>query len=299
MKDQGPESTPATPAIATTVITGYAGAGKSTALNVLEDEGHYCVENLPAFLLPELVNGLAARNDHGGRLAVVMDSRDADFPREFQAIFARLQAAARPLTLVFLEASEEVLLRRYSQMRRVHPRAGGDPVREGIRREREELRVLRQAADRIVDTSALTPHQLRLHLLEQLGGPGRRPLRISFTSFGFKHGPPVEADLLFDVRFLPNPYFVPEMSGRTGLEPEVAAYVLDNEAARRFLDLVRPLLAFLIPQYRQEGKTYLTVGIGCTGGRHRSVAMTEKLAKLTGAVAGETIRICHRDLERG
>nr|MDA8164566.1 RNase adaptor protein RapZ [Desulfobacteraceae bacterium] len=216
--------------IATTVITGYAGAGKSTALKVLEDEGHYCVENLPAFLLPELVNGLAARPGHSGRLAVVMDSRDADFPREFQAVFDQLRAAARPFTVLFLEASEEVLLRRYSQMRRVHPRAGDGPVREGIRREREELKVLRLAADRIIDTSALTPHELRRQLIDQIvADPARRPLQIRFTSFGFKHGPPVEADLLFDVRFLPNPYFVPELSGRTGLEPEVAAYVLDNE----------------------------------------------------------------------
>jgi UPF0042 nucleotide-binding protein len=280
------------------VITGYAGAGKSTALKVFEDEGHYCVENLPAFLLPELVNGLAARGSHRGRLAVVMDCRDAAFLQEYRAIFDRLQAETRPLTLLFLEASEEVLLRRYSQMRRVHPLAGGGSVREGIHREREELQVIRRAADRIIDTSELTPHELRRCLLAQLAGaPASRPLQVTFTSFGFKHGPPVEADLLFDVRFLPNPYFVAELSDRTGLEAEVAAYVLENDEARRFLDLLQPLLAYLVPAYRQEGKKYLTIGIGCTGGRHRSVAVAEELARRM-RLAGEGVRASHRDLAR-
>lgn len=281
---------------ATTVITGYAGAGKSTALKVFEDEGHFGVENLPAFLLPELVHGFAARERAPGRLAVVMDSRDRAFLREFQAVFARLQ----PLTLLFLEASEEVLLRRYSQVRRVHPHADGGSVREGIRREREELRVLRQSADWIIDTSELTPHDLRRLLVEELGEDAEgRPLMITFISFGFKNGPPVEADLLFDARFLPNPFFVPALSGLTGLESAVATHVLENEEAQRFLDLLQALLAFLIPQYRREGKRYLTIGIGCTGGRHRSVAVSERLAKLIEAVVGGKIRVCHRDLDRG
>jgi UPF0042 nucleotide-binding protein len=282
---------------AVTVITGYAGAGKSTALKIFEDEGYFSVENLPIFLLPQLVNGLAARNP-GDRLAVVMDSRDASFLGEFQAVFARLQQEAKPITLLFLEASQEVLLRRYSQARRVHPRAEGGSVRDGIHKEREELKVIRQAADWVINTSELTPHELRRRLEEQFAGPHRRPLQITFTSFGFKHGPPVEADLLFDSRFLPNPYFVPDLKGLTGLEAKVANYVLRNEEARRFLDLVGSLLAFLIPQYRREGKSYLTIGIGCTGGRHRSVAVIEHLAKLTGAAVEEEIRICHRDLDR-
>jgi RNase adapter protein RapZ len=284
--------------IATTVITGCSGAGKSTALKAFEDRGFYCVENLPLFLLADLAAGLAAREDNPRRIAVVTDIRDPAFPQSHADTFAHWRAAARPLTILFLEASEEVLLRRYSQMRRVHPLATGRSLREGLRLEREQLADIRLIADQIIDTSNLTPRDLHRHLLHWIGiREGERDLQISFISFGYKYGPPLEADLLFDVRFLPNPYFVPVLSAKSGLEAEVAGFVIENDDTRRFLDLLRPLLTFLIPQYRREGKAYLTVGIGCTGGRHRSVAMVEELTRSLRA-AGEEVRVCHRDLDR-
>jgi RNase adapter protein RapZ len=282
----------------TTVITGCSGAGKSTALKAFEDSGFYCVENLPLFLLADLVTGLAGRKENPRRIAVVTDIRDPAFPHSQEEIFAPWRTTTQPLTILFLEASEEVLLRRYSQTRRVHPLASNGSLLEGLRLEREQLAGIRQGADQIIDTSNLTPRELHRCLLQRIGtGEGARDLHISFVSFGYKYGPPLEADLLFDVRFLPNPYFVPELSAKSGLEPEVAAYVMENDATRHFLDLLRPLLAFLIPQYRREGKAYLTVGIGCTGGRHRSVAMVEEL---TGFLrdTGEGVKVWHRDLDR-
>jgi RNase adapter protein RapZ len=293
----GSSSQPAA-TIATTVITGCSGAGKSTALKAFEDRGFYCVENLPLFLLADLVAGLAAREDNLLRLAVVTDVRDPAFPQSHANTIAQWRDAGRPLTILFLEASEEVLLRRYSQMRRVHPLATDRTLREGLRLEREQLANIRQIADQVIDTSNLTPRDLHRHLLSLIGTrEGERELHISFISFGYKYGPPPEADLLFDVRFLPNPYFVPALTARSGLEADVALYVMENEGTRRFLELLRPLLAFLIPQYRREGKAYLTVGIGCTGGRHRSVAMVEELTRSLRA-AGEGVKVCHRDLDR-
>jgi RNase adapter protein RapZ len=281
-----------------TLITGYSGAGKSTALKVFEDQGYYCVENLPGFLLAELVEGLAVRGGNPSRIAVVTDIRDPAFPRAHIAILSRWRAEGRAVTVLFLEASEDMLLRRYSQVRRVHPLATSKALREGLRLEREQLTLLRESADCIIDSSDFTVHELRQRLLDQISSrPEERILRISFISFGYKHGPPVEADLLFDVRFLANPYFISELTAKSGLEADVATYVLDNDCARNFFSLLLPLLAFLIPQYRREGKAYLTIGIGCTGGRHRSVAVAEEMARVLGA-AGERVILAHRDLAR-
>jgi RNase adapter protein RapZ len=283
--------------IATLVITGYSGAGKSTALRIFEDQGFYCVENLPIFLLSDLIGGLAKRGDGQRPLAVVIDIRDSAFPGSFFEVLDRWRSSKQPPILLFLEASEEVLLRRYSQMRRVHPLASGRSLRDALRLEREQLAQLRQLADEAIDTSDLSPRELRRHLLHRIGSrAGGHDLQISFISFGYKFGPPKEADLLLDVRFLPNPFFVPALSGRSGLEPEVADYVLDNETAHCFLSHIRPLLEFLIPQYRREGKAYLTIGVGCTGGRHRSVAVVEELTR-NFREAGEATLIHHRDLD--
>ena len=293
----GKQPTRGAPPVHLTIITGYSGAGKSTALNAFEDEGYYCVDNLPVFLLPGLVEGLTDRGPYPRRLAVVMDSRDPAFHLDHAPVFERLtgQATCR---MLFLHASEQALLRRYSQLRRVHPLARSGSLRAGIRAEREQLASLRQEADQLLDTSEFSPHDLRRCLREHFIAPGDGSLvRVSLLSFGYKHGLPEEADLVFDVRFLPNPYFVPDLSPRTGLEPEVAAYVLDNEVAGQFLEHLRPLLAFLLPHYRQEGKAYLTVGIGCTGGRHRSVAVVEALKQVAGQT-GFPVSVVHRDLHR-
>jgi RNase adapter protein RapZ len=289
---------PADPAAATIVITGLAGAGKSTALKLFEDQGYYCVENLPAFLLTQLVEGMAPRMS-AARIAVVIDARDSAFAGNHARIFNRWRELSTPFTVLFLEASEETLLRRYSQERRVHPLTAGKSLREGIRLEREQLAGLRESADLVLDTTDCTPHELRRQLLARFASrQAERAMQISFLSFGFKYGSPAEADLVLDVRFLPNPFFIPALSAKSGLEAEVASYVLENELARQFFSLISPLLTFLIPQYHREGKAYLTIGIGCTGGRHRSVAVAEELA---GPVkrTWESVRISHRDLGRG
>lgn len=282
-----------------TVITGLSGSGKSTALKALEDLGYYCIDNLPAFLLPELLRGVESRAPQYGRLALVMDARDALFLSSHQEIFARLAENGYTIAILFLEAREELLVRRYSEMRRRHPLAGAGTVRDGIAREREELAAIRRLAHQIVDTSELTPHELRRQVGERYSREheGHR-LHLNLLSFGFKHGPPAEAEILFDVRFLPNPYFVPSLKSGNGLKAEVANYVLENETCREFLAHLLPLLFFLLPQYQKEGKNYLTIGIGCTGGQHRSVAIAEALKERL-AGAGNSVSVRHRDMAGG
>ena len=275
------------------LLTGLSGAGKSTASKALEDVGFFCIDNLPAVLLPELLAKVLKTSQ--GRLALVMDTRDPEFLRNYKEIFHKLAAGEFEFTIIFLEAADQVLLRRYSAMRRRHP-ASQDSVREGIERERRQLSPIRELANSIIDTSAMTPHDLRGSMLREYDQAGRHGLRIGMLSFGFKKGPPQEADLLFDVRFLANPYFVAELKELSGLNHSVADYVLENPAAREFIDRLVALLRFLIPQYEKEGKTYLTIGIGCTGGHHRSVAVAELLSKILRR-DGCSISINHRDLE--
>jgi UPF0042 nucleotide-binding protein len=274
------------------LLTGMSGAGKTTAVKALEDAGYYCIDNLPSFLLPGLLEDAKCRPELA-RMALGMDARDQGFVTESQKIVSQIKASDHQLTTVFLEADDRVLLRRYSEMRRRHPFASPS-VRAGIQAERVLLAKIKAQADLVIDTSRLTPHGLRSEMLRDSHGTPQT-LQVGLVSFGFKHGVPQEVDILFDVRFLPNPYFVPELKPLTGLDPAVSAFVLESAPAREFLDLLLPLLSFLIPQYQREGKAYLTIGIGCTGGQHRSVAITERLRQLLQAQT-PTIFITHRDM---
>ncbi|MFZ5775774.1 MAG: RNase adapter RapZ [Thermodesulfobacteriota bacterium] len=279
-----------------TIITGLSGAGKSTALNAYEDAGYFCIANLPSFLLPPLLDGLRHREDGPKRLALVMDVRDADFPDAFAMIESQVTACAVRLRLVFLEAAEEVLLRRFGHLRRSHPLAASGLILEGIRAEKEQLAPLRRLANQVIDTSALTPAELAHRLLsEEEASPAT--MRISVLSFGHKHGLPHEADLMFDARLLPNPFYVPALKDKTGLDPAVAAHALDHPQGSQFLALLVALLDFAIPQYAASGKPYLTIAVGCTGGRHRSVAVAEAIHRHL-AAGPWPVRLLHRDMDK-
>ena len=269
-----------------------SGAGKHTVLKVFEDIGYYCVDNLPLFLLSDLLD------NKSGRLAFVMDARDESFLSSFDKVFPEISGKACEFGILFLEADESALIRRFSQARRPHPMASPGTLREAMARERGMLSALRKKADRIIDTSLLSPHELRNKIIKYYSPEqGRGRLRISLVSFGFKHGLPADADMVFDVRFLPNPYFEGELKHGTGLEPRVASFVLENDHAATFMNQLGEMLAFLIPQYREEGKVYLTICVGCTGGKHRSVALVEKLSSILREI-GENASVSHRDIGR-
>jgi UPF0042 nucleotide-binding protein len=280
------------------VLTGIAGSGKSQAIKALEDLGYFCVDNLPVELLPMLADLTLRAGNEISRAAVVVDVREGRMLEAFPRVYKQLQKKAQlnPV-LIFLEASEESLVRRFSETRRPHPLAHDRSAIEGIREERETLAPIRQMADHIVDTSEMTVHELR-HAFTGVAS-GRAPgnaLTVTILSFGFKHGIPVDSDLLFDVRFLPNPHFVPHLRPHTGRDPEVVKYLEKSESTHEFLTHTLSLLNFLVPQYVNEGKSYLTIGIGCTGGRHRSVAIAEALRKGLSGIKGVRIRVKHRDI---
>lgn len=274
-----------------------SGAGKSHAIRALEDQGYFCVDNMPIALLPTFADlTLNARDEHR-KAAVVIDIREGRELARFPAVYRRLQKESRrQVQLLFLEANDHAILRRFSETRRPHPLAVGRSVSEGINEERRLLQPIRRLANQVIDTSALTVHELRRRIRETTGGNDRpSPLVVTLESFGFRRGVPEDADLVFDVRFLPNPHFVSALRPWTGRHPSVARYVLRTPEARRFIRLTLGLLEFLIPQYIAEGKSYLTIAIGCTGGRHRSVALAETFAKRLGRVRGIETRVRHRD----
>lgn len=274
------------------LLTGLSGAGKTTAVKALEDAGYYCIDNLPSSLLPALM-AEAKTNPELTRLALVMDARDRDLTTLSDEVLAQLKSSGHHLTIIFLEADDAVLLRRYSEMRRRHPYANPS-VRDGIQTERLMLAGFKDQADLVINTSRLTPHGLRSEMLRDTT-TAQQSLQVGLMSFGFKHGVPQEVDILFDVRFLPNPYFVPELKSLTGVDPLVSSYVLESPQAQDFLSHLLPLLQFLIPQYLREGKAYLTIGIGCTGGQHRSVAIVERLKNLLQDQTPSLV-ITHRDM---
>jgi UPF0042 nucleotide-binding protein len=280
------------------VVTGLSGAGKSHALRALEDLGCFCVDNLPVALIPAFANLVLGKRPQFLRAAVVVDVREgrelARFPHVFRGLTAQYHGG---ITLIFLEATDATLLRRFNETRRPHPLAAAQPVADGISRERRMLQPLRQLASQVVDTSRLNVHDLRRIIHKSASATSTRaPLLVTVTSFGFRRGTPPEADLVFDVRFLPNPHFVTGLRQWSGLNPRVSRYVLKAQAAGRFLTLTTGLLRFLVPQYIAEGKTYLTIGIGCTGGRHRSVAITEALGRRLRSMRGIEVRLRHRDV---
>ena len=280
------------------IVTGLAGAGKSAAIHALEDLGYLCVDNLPTVLIPTLADLTLGEGGTHNSVAVVVDARDRSFLDRFPTVFDELRARRDLVVwLIFLEASDEALLRRFSETRRPHPLAPAASVIEGILVERGRLGPIKKMSDRVLDTSDLTVHELRRAFRELSDGEGTQTrLTVTLVSFGYKYGVPVEADLLFDVRFLPNPYFVTGLRDLTGQDPAVQDYVAAAETAQPFLDKTSDLVTFLIPHYMAEGKTYLTIGVGCTGGRHRSVAVVERLKVMLDGIPGARWRMRHRDV---
>jgi UPF0042 nucleotide-binding protein len=279
------------------ILTGLSGSGKTHAIRALEDLGYFCVDNLPTLLIPTMAE-LAAREESGlGKVALVVDVREGGFLKEFPRIYRKLKSmpGVEP-RLIFLEASHSALVRRFSETRRPHPLARGRSVPEGIKEERERMNVIRALADLILDTSNLTVHELRENLMRMSRDKaGPADMVVNLISFGFKHGVPVDADLVFDVRCLPNPHFVDELRKLTGRDPAVVRYMRKHTATRDFITQLTSFLRFALPQYVLEGKSYLTVAIGCTGGQHRSVMIAEVLQKRLSSVKGVRVRVKHRD----
>ncbi len=279
-------------------ITGLSGAGKSYAIKCFEDMGFFCVDNLPTTLIPTFADLTARSGQTIRRVALGVDVREGEYLSHLLEAIRELKARGHGVEVLFLEASEEALVRRYHESRRRHPLAADGNVLEGIRAERKAMSHLREIADRIVDTSALTVHQLKELLVEHYVTPRTRAgLATSLVSFGFKHGVPFDADLVFDVRFLPNPHFVPGLRPFDGRDARVREFVLGNAEGRELLEHLKDFLKFLLPRYEREGKAYLTIAIGCTGGRHRSVTLTEELKGFLDEL-GYAPTVAHRDLEK-
>ena len=279
------------------ILTGLSGAGKTQAIRALEDLGYFCVDNLPTMLLPTMAE-LASRADAGlEKVAIVVDVREGGFLTQFPRMFRKLRATpGLEPRLIFLEASHDALVRRFSETRRPHPLAPDRSVAEGIQEEREKLNTIRSMADLILDTSNLTVHELRdVFMRMSRDEGGRAEMVVNLVSFGFKNGVPVDADLVFDVRCLPNPHFVEGLRPLTGRDAAVVKYMRRHAATREFIERLTSFLEFALPQYVQEGKSYLTVAIGCTGGRHRSVMLAEALKRSLGQVKGVKLRVKHRD----
>lgn len=281
------------------ILTGLSGSGKSTAVAALEDADFFCVDNMPVTLLPKFLE-LPVQNDTGIKgLAFVMDVREKTFLESWQPVFDDLRQKGYQFEILFLEADETVLLKRYSQTRRHHPLAGDKTLLDGIRDEKKLLKPLKDSATRVLDTSSYNIHDLKsviFNLSRAHESNESSPLRLNVTSFGFKYGTPHDADLIMDVRFLTNPYFVPELKNHTGQDKGVKAFVLENATTRLFIKKFMDLIDFLLPLYEKEGKAYLTIAVGCTGGRHRSVVIAGALADHI-KTTGRPVTIIHRDMD--
>ncbi len=277
------------------VVTGLSGAGRSTALRVLEDLGYYCVDNLPPSLAPALIE-LVERAEVE-RVGLGVDVRSGAFLEGAEEAMSRIEGAGHDLEVIFLDCADAVLVRRFSETRRPHRLAEGGDILEAIGRERERLSSLRHHAGHVFDTTRMSVHDLRRALVEYVGKSGaERSMEVRVVSFGFKYGLPVDADIVFDLRYLANPHFVPELRPMAGTDGAVSAYVLETPEAKEFLADVLPMLAHSLPRYEKEGKAYLTIAVGCTGGRHRSVALAEALGERLGG--NREIIVHHRDVER-
>lgn len=278
------------------IITGLSGSGKSTAISAFEDAGFYCVDNMPVALLPKFLELPIESDSEIAGLAFVMDLREKSFLSRYSLVFDSLKKKGYQFKILFLEAEEETLLKRYSQTRRHHPLSQDKSLLEGIRIEQEQLKDLKITADKIIDTSRYNVHNLK-SVINYIAQQSKNfaPMKINILSFGFKYGTPHDASLIMDVRFLANPYFVPELKALNGKSPDIKNYVLNNDEARRFLKKYLDLLDYLIPLYEKEGKSYLTIAVGCTGGRHRSVSITEAIFEHI-KKPGRQIIITHRDI---
>jgi RNase adapter protein RapZ len=277
------------------ILTGLSGSGKGSVLNTFEDLGFYCVDNLPVALIPTF-SELYVEGVEIERAALLVDAREGEQIAKLPTIYRKL-AAEQPATLVFVEASDEVLKRRFSETRRPHPLSNGGSISEGISAERHRMAPIRRMADVIIDTSKFNVHELRQFIIDKFQRPGSRPLLVSVVSFGFRYGIPSDADLVFDVRFLPNPHFVPKLRPFSGKDPKVARYIRSFPQTGEFLRRIESLLTYLIPLYIREGKSYLTVALGCTGGRHRSVALAEVIRRYL-QTKKYSAKVVHRDIEK-
>jgi UPF0042 nucleotide-binding protein len=281
------------------VITGMSGSGKSTAIRALEDDGFYCIDNLPVRLFKRFVDLLEKSGEAFKGVALVADIRGGEFFKGYEHALKQLAKSGHGIEIFYFDATDETLIRRFSETRRRHPAAENRSLSEGIRIERERLSGLRQIATRWIDTSELNVHQLRDLILNVVRGNAEDHLFvIEVQSFGFRYGVPLESSIVMDVRFLPNPYFVPELKAGSGRDDAVREYIIDDPRTAAFMDNFFPLLDMLVPAHRQEGKSYLTISIGCTGGRHRSVAIAEATGMHLQAL-WPSVRITHRDIEKG
>jgi len=280
------------------VITGLSGSGKSTALKALEDIGFFCVDNLPSVLLPKFLEIQADAASEISKIGLVMDLREKSFGEKSKSIFSELKEQGYWLEIVFLDAGDELLLARFKETRRTHPLSEKGNVMEGIAQEREKLSVLREMADKVIDTSSYNVHQLKETIQKYfLLSPAQKKLLINLSSFGYRYGLPPDADIVFDVRFLPNPYFIEDLKHYDGTDAKVENYVMGREETRTFLKELYKLMEFLIPHYEKEGKAYLNIAFGCTGGRHRSVVLSNKVGEF---LAGKEyiVNVNHRDIKR-
>ena len=281
------------------IITGRSGSGKSTALDTFEDAGFYCVDNMPVALLPIFLERYADDDPDIPGYAFVMDLREREFLSTYPTVFEQLAAIPYPYEVIFLEADEKTLLQRYSQTRRHHPLCrGGDSLLEGVRAEKELFEILKKQAGQVINTSAYSVHDLKSKIFEIVKkNADIDTFRINVLSFGFKYGIPLHADVVMDVRFLPNPYFIPELKPLDGRDEKVKVFVLEKPETKTFFKKYLDLLDYLIPQYEKEGKAYLTIGVGCTGGRHRSVAVAESLFNHI-CILERDVNLSHRDIDQ-
>jgi RNase adapter protein RapZ len=281
------------------IITGLSGSGKSTGVRVLEDEGFFCIDNLPLSLVATFVELVEKSTERIRDVAIVMDIRDLDSLRGCENVLQELREDGHVVEIAFFDASDEVIIRRFSETRRRHPVSSGGSVPEAIGYEREQLSGLRRQATWIIDTSEFNIHQLKDTVISLIKGRvAAREMTVHLQSFGYRYGIPLESDVVIDVRFLPNPHFVPELRGFTGLDPQVSGFVVDKDDTRSFLERFTGMLEFLLPGYRREGKSYLTISTGCTGGKHRSVAITEELRRFF-ANKNVIVKVTHRDIGKG
>src|SRR5262247_2626885 len=281
------------------ILTGLSGSGKGTFLHALEDRGFFCVDNLPLSLLSKFYELISKSETEAPKAAMVIDVREGQTLSEFPAVYDELKKnSALPVSLWFLEASDVVLVRRFSETRRPHPLDPNRGVLEAIGIERELLAPIRAMADHVLDTSPFTIHELREHAVRLVEEQQAQHLLVSLVSFGFKYGVPIDSDLVFDVRFLPNPNFVPDLKPHTGADADVVKYMESHEATHKFLEHVYTFTDFLLPQYEKEGKSYVTISIGCTGGRHRSVFIANAMAVHLGE-RNYRFKVSHRDSDKG
>lgn len=277
-------------------VSGLSGSGKSTAMAALEDVGFYCADNLPVQLIDQFLDLCTKADPPIEKIAFALDARETQFLADLPAVVRQLRDAGRQLEVIFLESSVQVLMNRYRETRRVHPLSREGSVEEGIETERRLLSDVAALADLVIDTSRLNVHELKDSVIQHVLGAAR-PIVVTLVSFGFRYGTPQVVELLFDVRFLPNPYFDTQLRERSGREREVSDYVLENSRGEAFFERLRGWLDFLLPVYEAEGKAYITIGFGCTGGRHRSVAVVEALAVAL-RESGREVNVDHRDSEK-